>query len=65
MMNQQRVVLYSLKDDATESNNLSFKSEYRPKVDKLMTRLTKLLKREFESGEIEADQSLDRLGPQI
>ena len=44
---------------------LAFKPEYREKVDELMTRLTELLKREYESGEIEEDRSLDGLGPQV
>ena len=45
----QRVRLYSLKDDPTEWSNLAFESEYKPKLDELMKRLTMLLKTEFKS----------------
>ena len=61
----QRVRLYNLNDDPTESNNLAFKPEYKERLDDIMIRLTEKLKKEYEAGEIESDRSVEGIGAQI
>lgn len=61
----QRVRLYNLKEDPTESNNLAFKKEYRPIVEDLMRRLEEKLKTEYESGQMDPDVSADGLWPLV
>ena len=61
----QRVRLYNLNEDPTESNNLAFDDDHKDIVEYLMRRLKDKLSREYELGQIEDDVGSEGLLPLI
>eukprot|EP01083_Nonionella_stella_P066557 175345_1 len=61
----QRVRLYDLEKDPTESHNLAYKEEYRKVVDEMMKRVQDKLQREYELNQIEKDLSAVGLLPLV
>eukprot|EP01084_Bolivina_argentea_P009835 18348_1 len=57
----QRIRLYNLNDDPTESNNLAYKSEYKEIVIDILNKLRNKLENERKLNQIEYDRSSDGL----